>query len=57
MIGINDMNKPILCACTRHITARISEQQFLHIKSQVKPSAFIRGLIERDIRVVQDEKL
>lgn len=51
------MNKPILCACTRHITARISEQQFLHIKSQVKPSAFIRGLIERDIRVVQDEKL
>ena len=43
-------------AYTRTISTRLSNEQFLHIKSQDKPSDYLRLLIERDIQVVQDEK-
>lgn len=41
--------------CTRTLTARLSETQFQHIKAQVKPSCYLRDLIERDCQAVNDE--
>ena len=41
--------------CTRTLCTRLSENQFKHIKSQGKPSDYLRALIERDMTVVQDD--
>jgi hypothetical protein len=50
------MKQTIQNHCTHRFTTRLSKLQFLHIKSQDRPSDYLRNLVERDIQVVQDEK-
>lgn len=50
------MKKSIQRNYAHRVTTRLSSNQFQHVKSQDKPSDYIRALIERDIQVVQDEK-
>ena len=37
-------------------SARLSDKQLAHIKSQASPSEFIRALIESDMRVDSHDK-
>lgn len=43
------MNRPILRSHSHRFTARLSKNQFDHIKSQGKPSDYLRMLIEKDM--------
>jgi hypothetical protein len=46
------MNNSRQRICTRTITTRLSDSLFLHIKSQDKPSEYVRELIARDLSQV-----
>ena len=50
------MNTPKQRIFTRILNTRLSEYQFQYVKSQEKPSEYIRKLIEKDCQVVSNEQ-
>lgn len=53
----NKMKNTTPSAYSRTITIRLNTKQSEHIKSQVKPSDYMRKLIERDLEVVSHDKI
>ena len=56
ILKVHTMQKLIQRTRTRSFTTRLSEHQFNYVKSQEKPSDYIRNLIEKDYQVVSNEQ-